>query len=296
MRSDLLNKRFYRFIQRTPRLLRRGVFVCLTFGLISGSLLAAEYSSPPIHCDIDRFPLSRQRESVEISSVVDGDTIRLTDGRKVRLIGINTPELHPGPEPFANEAKRSLSRLLAGNEAILLPGLDDRDSHGRLLAHVFDMKGQSVEAALLLQGLGWHVAISPNLGLADCLSAMEQQARDQGKGVWSQPPTKVSDVEHGGFYLLRGRVTKVTLARTWWISLEGRVAARIAPQNQPQFLRSEIEGLTGRVIELRGWIYPAHSNKYELWRVDLSSPYGLSHDEQIYSATCGDRPYCSANN
>ena len=72
---------------------------------------------------------------VRVSKVVDGDTLRLQDGRRVRLIGINTPELsHYGRpvEPFAVQAQRRLQALVAANDGYvgLQVGSQAKDHYG----------------------------------------------------------------------------------------------------------------------------------------------------------------------
>ena len=214
---------------------------------------------------------------MEVARIVDGDTLRLAGGDRVRLSGVNTPELNPGgrPQPLAAEATAFLARLLADDRALLVVGEEPRDNHGRLLAHVYDSDGNSVEAALIGRGLGWHVAIPPNLAMADCLHAVEQRARHRRLGVWRFPATPVIEVNSGGFHRVRGRVTRITFARDWWLSLENRVALRVLPRDQHRFDRDRIAALRGRVVEVRGWLYPGRGGKYEPWRVNLQTPYGL---------------------
>ena len=68
--------------------------------------------------------------------VVDGDTIRLTNGKYVRLIGIDTPERG---RPYYQAAKRHLDRLVEGRVRLVNPAsTDDRDHYGRLLRYVRD--------------------------------------------------------------------------------------------------------------------------------------------------------------
>ena len=76
---------------------------------------------------------------VSVAKVVDGDTLRLVDGRSVRLIGINTPELGRDgrkAEPFAVAAQRRLRALVeASNGRVgLVPGRESKDRYGRTLA------------------------------------------------------------------------------------------------------------------------------------------------------------------
>ena len=80
---------------------------------------------------------SQQTSSgARVGYVVDGDTIRLANGRYVRLIGIDTPELG---RPYYLAAKRQLNRLVEGEVRLVNPAsTDDRDHYGRLLRYVRD--------------------------------------------------------------------------------------------------------------------------------------------------------------
>ena len=71
-----------------------------------------------------------------VAYVVDGDTIRLANGKYVRLIGIDTPERG---RPYYQAAKRHLDRLVQGQVRLVNPAAtDDRDHYGRLLRYVHD--------------------------------------------------------------------------------------------------------------------------------------------------------------
>ena len=257
----------------TPRLKGRGVFVCLQFFLLFCSSLPAGASD----CRLADLDSPHSPERVSIRRVVDGDTVTLTDGRRVRLIGINTPELHgdDAPQPLSRQARARLQALVAKDTVKMVTGREDRDNHRRTLGYLFDSEGRNLASLLLAEGLGWHVAIAPNLGLAPCLAAVESRARQARRGVWQYPATAVADIHGGGFHRVRGRLSKITFATTWWLSLEGRVVARIPPRDQRRFDRRQLAGLQGRILELQGWIYPSHSNKYEPWRINLYSPLGL---------------------
>lgn len=84
----------------------------------------------------------------------------LADGRSVRLIGVNAPELahHGRPaEPLAQQAQRRLAELLrdSGQRVRLVNGQQARDHYGRVLAHAFDARGRNLEEQLLAEGLGF---------------------------------------------------------------------------------------------------------------------------------------------
>jgi endonuclease YncB( thermonuclease family) len=88
-----------------------------------------------------------------VASVVDGDTIRLTNGQRVRLVQIDAPELRGG-ECYANDARATLSRLLPAGTRVRLevdPRLDRVDRYGRRLAYVFKGR-ENVNLTLVARG------------------------------------------------------------------------------------------------------------------------------------------------
>jgi len=214
-----------------------------------------------------------------VAAVIDGDTLRLADGAKVRLIGINTPELgHDGApdQPLADEARDALAALLGESPRVwLLDGVDDRDRYGRRLAWAFDAGGRSLSAQLLARGLGFHVAIAPNHGRADCLGAAERVARLAQLGVWAEPAYRARSVAglapgEGGFVLLRDRVTRVSFKENgWWIQLGGKVGVQIRPADRALYSRAEIAALDGRQVQVRGWLVPMPGG---WWKLALGHP------------------------
>lgn len=248
----------------------------LTLGAFFMLLAGACQPAGEHHC-----PPFGKTETVTISEVIDGDTVRLADGRKVRLIGVNTTELGRDGEPdqpFAKESRQALQTFL-GSRVQLLLDRDDKDNHGRTLAHLYNLNGKSAEAHLLRQGLAWHVAIPPNLAQAECLSKAEKSARSQGIGLWSTegiPPIPAAGVSKGGFQLITGKVHKIHFGQNgWWLNFGEQVAAVIYPEHQHRFDRKQLEGLKGKTVTIRGWVYPSRSNRHQPWRLKLETPFGI---------------------
>ena len=198
---------------------------------------------------------------VTVQKVVDGDTLRLADGRSVRMIGLNSPELGRrgrSDEPFAVAARRRLESLVGASAGRvgLLPGKEDKDRYGRTLAHVYSADGQNLEAQLLAEGLGFHVVVAPNVDLAHCQRAAERQAREAGVGVWKRSPVlEAHNIKAPGFAVLTGRVIDVSRNRGGiWLQLEGPVVLRVAPNLVSRFDMASLERLKGKRIEARGWV------------------------------------------
>jgi endonuclease YncB( thermonuclease family) len=199
--------------------------------------------------------------SVSVQRVVDGDTLRLSDGRSVRMIGLNTPELGKqgrSDEPFAVAARKRLEALVADSDGRvgLRPGQQGKDHYGRTLAHVYSASGANLEAQMLADGLGFQVAVAPNVDLVACQQAVETSARQAGRGIWRQTPViKAQQIQRSGFAVVSGRVSKVQRNRGGiWIELQDALVLRVAPNLVGQFDNARLQALKGKQIEARGWI------------------------------------------
>jgi endonuclease YncB( thermonuclease family) len=210
----------------------------------------------------------------QVQRVVDGDTLRLSDGRSVRMIGLNAPETGKkgqSAQPFAEAAKRRLQTLVddSGGQVSLRVGEQATDHYGRTLANVYGRNGANLEAQLLAEGLGYLVAVSPNVALVDCQQAAEKTARQAGLGVWRNSPVQSPDqVRTGGFAVVSGQVTSVQRnGGGIWIEFSDALVLRIAPDLLRQFDSATLLRLKGQRIEARGWI------------VDRSRRGGLKADQ-----------------
>ncbi|WP_460111694.1 thermonuclease family protein [Pseudomonas sp. S3_H04] len=199
--------------------------------------------------------------SVTVQRVVDGDTLRLSDGRSVRMIGLNTPELGKqgrGDEPFAVAARKRLQALIdaSGGRVGLRPGKQAKDHYGRTLAHIYSASGANLEAQMLADGLGFQVAVAPNVDLVVCQQAAERSARNTGLGLWRQSPVlKAEQIQRSGFAVISGRVSKVQRNRGGiWIELQDSLVLRVAPNLVGQFDNARLQALKGKQVEARGWI------------------------------------------
>ena len=241
----------------------RGAFfnACLSGCLLCTCLLCAHIAlAQPPECRPDRID-----EQVEIAEVYDGDTVRLTDGRHVRLIGINTPErAHDdhAAEPLADEARQSLVALLKSTQRVgLRYGREKHDHYGRTLAQLFIDDQLNVQAAMVADGYAAVIAFPPNLQGQDCLWQQERLARQQRRGRWQLAMYRPLDVarlsaDTRGFRIIKGRLLRVhRTAKSIWLDLDGGMALRIAAADRPYFTKLDLDGLVGRTIIARGWIY-----------------------------------------
>ena len=219
---------------------------------VSAIWLSAAQAFCPTPVGLTRFTVQR---------VVDGDTVRLSDGRSVRMIGLNTSELGKqgrSDEPFAVAARKRLESLVADSNGQLglRLGKQTKDHYGRTLAHLYSASGANLEAQMLADGLGFQVAVAPNIDLVTCQQAAERTARQAGRGVWRQSPVlKAARIQRSGFAVVSGRVSKVQRNRGGtWIELQGALVLRVAPNLVGQFDNARLQALKGKQIEVRGWI------------------------------------------
>jgi micrococcal nuclease len=117
---------------------------------------------------------------------VDGDTIVLANKDRVRLIGVDTPELHHPRKPvqyFADEAYRFTQKIAEGKTVRLEYDWQRRDRYGRLLAYVYLPDGTFLNAELIRQGYG-HAYTKYPFKYLDEFRRLEREARETGKGLW----------------------------------------------------------------------------------------------------------------
>jgi micrococcal nuclease len=153
-------------------------------------------------CDDGSGPRSSARlpagEDATVERVVDGDTLKLADGRRVRLIGIDTPETVDPRRPvecLGAEASAHTSKLLPPGTAVRLEYDVERfDRYERTLAYVYRLDdGLFVNLDLATEGYAEQLTVPPNVARADEFSKGVTSARHAGKGLWSGVCTRVDD-------------------------------------------------------------------------------------------------------
>ena len=237
---------------------------------------------PVLAADCPQLPGGQE---VMVRQVVDGDTLRLVDGRSVRLIGVNAPELGKSggtAQPYAEAARRRLQALVeASDERLtLVPGIEAADRFGRTLAHVYDRQGHNLEAQLIAEGLGYAVAIAPNTRLAACQAAAESQARKTRRGIWKQDPTLAATrITEGGFAVVQGRLQDVERNRGGlWLQFDGDLVVNVPNRFVEAFDDVPLRQWIGRNLEARGWIADRSRRKEAgraRWQMTLSDPHML---------------------
>jgi len=122
--------------------------------------------------------------SLVVSEVTDGDTIKLSDGRRIRYIGIDAPEEEAC---FAEEATEINRDLVLGKNVRLERDVNEMDQFGRYLAYVYvqeNGKEVFVNQALLIEGAGEFFLDTVNLKYQEVLVQAAEEAHEKKKGLW----------------------------------------------------------------------------------------------------------------
>jgi micrococcal nuclease len=128
-------------------------------------------------------------QAARVVQVVDGDTVVLAGGAKVRALGLDAPEMERDGRPadfLAHQAKATLAELTLNRTVDLEYDRLRYDHYGRLLAYLFLPDHTLVNAELVRRGLARVYFIAPNLRYQKDLLAAQQEAIQAQRGVWRQ--------------------------------------------------------------------------------------------------------------
>lgn len=230
-------------------------------------------------------PPSDELVAVQVDRVFDGDSLKLNDGRQVRIIGINTPEQG---EFLADKARQVLRQSIGGSKnrqkVYMQLGQDRRDSHGRILAHLWlaDPDGSWVSPAmqLLAQGLAFHIAISPNLTYLSCYAEAETLAKAANKGLWARlrPIQASSRGIKRGFAFIQGSINNIIdkgRAGSELVLAGDNLGLWVPAKSYRLFGGKQgLEALVGEELLVRGWVYKYKNNRR--LQLEVSHPAMIS--------------------
>jgi micrococcal nuclease len=126
-------------------------------------------------------PSINSTHSVKVIRVLDGDTIEIEGGERVRYLGINAPE---SGQPFSTEATRENERLVAGRTVTLEFDVQTQDRYERLLAYVW-AGDILVNQEIVKNGYAVIETIQPNVKYQDLILKAQQEARSACRGLWA---------------------------------------------------------------------------------------------------------------
>lgn len=234
--------------------------------LIVACLLIADHPAVATPCQFEAQGEGR------VAAIVDARSVRLDDGREVRLIGIEATAT----------TRQALTSQLVGRDVILHSTDDTPDRYGRQGALVFiGESDSSVQAMLLAQG---DAVVSAEITDKDCATALmasEAEARRQKKGSWADP-LAIKNAESpddilagiGRFMVVEGKVLSVRQAGAMTYLNFGRswtrgFAATISKRNLPAFESAGMapKSLENRRIRVRGWVEGTTGPRIDVLRV-----------------------------
>lgn len=227
-------------------------------------------------------------ETVTLAHVNDGDTITLTDGRLVRLIGIDSPEIDfqfpKLSQPYATNAKAFLVSIVKPGQFLQL-AFDKRhlDPYGRTLAYVYTEEQQHLQELMLANGFA-KSRVYNNDYFWQCLSTIEQEARENKIGLWShkdyQPLTteQLTRDDTNKWQEIRGVVTGYERkGQNFELNIDNNLVLMMSQQDIGNFSNILTLNLLENSVIVRGRLYYSYS-KYRL---------NASHPSQI---TLENRP------
>ncbi|KOR30933.1 hypothetical protein TI04_03480 [Achromatium sp. WMS2] len=201
-----------------------------------------------------------------VATVIDGDTVHLVDGTKIRLAEINAPELGydtKPDEPGAVAAKNLLASIVkSSNNMVRVEAAPDaRDRYGRLIAYLYTQSGVRIQDQLLSSGLVLGYAYPPNVKYVSQLRTFEQRARTSKLGLWSNPARIADSIALGssGFARVTGVITSIKRTqKSVWLGFGSKMSLRIASTDLDYFRNFAFENLRRRSIEVRGYLNTYH--------------------------------------
>lgn len=126
-------------------------------------------------------------DTAAVRKAIDGDTLRLAGGERVRLIGVDAPEIEHDnrrAERFGRESAAFVKREIEGRAVRLEYETERFDKYGRTLAYVYrEPDGLFLNAEIIRQGYGFAYTRFPFARL-DEFRAYEREAREKGSGLW----------------------------------------------------------------------------------------------------------------
>jgi endonuclease YncB( thermonuclease family) len=197
-----------------------------------------------------------------VAEIIDGDTLKLADGRTLRLAGLRAPKSGVA----GRHAARRLTELAAGHVVRLFFAGLPRDRWRQVLAHLERDDGLWLQGALLAEGAARVQTRADVRAAATAMLRLEAAARRAGRGIWRNPAFAVRRADSlgkaaTGFQIVEGRILRAR-------RIKGRVylnfgadwhtdfTVSLAPAARRLFVRAGLnpQDWSGRYIRVRGWI------------------------------------------
>jgi endonuclease YncB( thermonuclease family) len=197
--------------------------------------------------------------------VYDGDTLLLNDGRKIRLIGINTPEIahhKKKGQPYGREATEQLRQLLktANYKVRLEQGEQKHDRYKRALAYVFLADGTDVSQWMLKQGWATLMTFPPNIRYLNTYKKAERFAQRNQRNIWRQNTHKIKTVAqltrgYRGYVRLKSTIKNIKRSKkTIILELEQKIFIKLGRRPINYFNRYDVKTLHHHDIIVSGFL------------------------------------------
>lgn len=180
------------------------IFLFVGLFLLTIFCLYADEPAKIYHSEEGKFSIpfgkSHNYADVYVKRVIDGDTIQIESGERVRLIGIDTPEMHESDKLYRDSQRtgedirtiQELGRrayeftrkLVEGKRVSLEFDVEKQDKYDRLLAYVYLKDGTFVNAKIIEEGYASLMTIPPNVKYSDLFLRLYQEARQNKRGLW----------------------------------------------------------------------------------------------------------------
>lgn len=188
MSAHPVHRRIFKRLREFHR--REGAFTALAFALIFGlglvHTMGTSSALPPSveTAYVSLFSAHVPGNTFVVARVVDGDTIVLDNGEYVRYIGIDTPEIFPSAECFAQQATQRNRELVEGKAVRLVRDVSNRDPYHRWLRYVF-VGDTNINVQLVEEGFAKAAIYPPDTAQQTNLQLAELNAQTEEAGLWS---------------------------------------------------------------------------------------------------------------
>ena len=272
-------------------------FVCLIF--LSSSFTSAK------NCTSDSLS---SPVKAKVKWVYDGDSLLLTDKRKIRIIGIDTPETkhhRQKAQAYGAKAREALRALLNkfNNQIMLRYGKERFDKYSRTLAHVYLPDGTNISNWLLARGFAKTLAFPPNVKLADCYKQSERVAQTQELRLWRYKGNQIKVANSlprriSGYVRLIGTVSKIKhYKKSLVIELDSKskrpILVRIKKRNLRYFTKIDPDKLWNKTILVTGilrnkkgkrTLYLTHSSQLDVIKESVKNSLPVLNEKRKASA------------
>jgi len=151
-----------------------------------------EFGMPIVQVDAEQSYLQSELSNYNlVTRIIDGDTIEIEGGERVRLICIDTPERG---ERHYREAKDYLEDLILNKEIKLVKDISERDKYNRLLRYIYTKDGIFVNELIVRNGYAKAYLYKPDTTLCPEIQIAENIAKDLNRGIWAENEVEESNL------------------------------------------------------------------------------------------------------